>query len=60
MRKKSRQDGILFLNCLKKKMIKTNHAINKGRFIISIAEMCFKNKLGADLDLNSYVTTTRI
>ena len=35
-------------------MIKANHDVNKGGFIISIAEMCFKNKLGADLDLNSY------
>jgi len=35
----------------KKKIIKANHDINKGGFIITIAEMCFKNKLGAELDL---------
>ena len=34
-----------------KKIIKANHDINKGGFIITIAEMCFKNKLGAELDL---------
>ena len=35
-------------------MIKANHDVNKGGIIISIAEMCFKNNLGADLDLDSY------
>jgi len=35
-------------------MIKANHDVNKGGLIISIAEMCFKNKLGANLDLKSY------
>jgi phosphoribosylformylglycinamidine synthase len=37
-----------------KKLIKANHDINKGGFIITIAEMCFKNKLGADIDISSY------
>ena len=49
---KARWDFIFEL--YEKKMIKANHDVNKGGFIISIAEMCFKNKLGADLDLNSY------
>jgi len=35
----------------KEKLVKANHDVNKGGFIITIAEMCFKNKLGADLDL---------
>jgi phosphoribosylformylglycinamidine synthase len=49
---KARWDFIFEL--YEKKMIKANHDVNKGGFIISIAEMCFKNKLGADLDLNNY------
>ena len=32
-------------------IIKTNHDVNKGGFIITIAEMSFKNNLGAELDL---------
>ncbi|TFG28798.1 MAG: phosphoribosylformylglycinamidine synthase subunit PurL [Promethearchaeota archaeon] len=35
-------------------LVKANHDVNKGGFIITIAEMCFKNKLGADLDLKEY------
>jgi phosphoribosylformylglycinamidine synthase len=34
--------------------IKANHDVNKGGFIITIAEMCFKHGLGADLDLKDY------
>ncbi len=34
-----------------KKLVKSNHDVNKGGFIITVAEMCFKNKLGAMLDL---------
>ncbi|TKJ24303.1 MAG: phosphoribosylformylglycinamidine synthase II [Promethearchaeota archaeon Loki_b32] len=34
-------------------MVKANHDVNKGGFIITIAEMCFKNYLGAELDLNN-------
>ncbi|GAH27266.1 unnamed protein product [marine sediment metagenome] len=37
-----------------KNLIKANHDVNKGGFIVTIAEMCFKDKLGADLDLSSY------
>ncbi|MFX0059424.1 MAG: phosphoribosylformylglycinamidine synthase subunit PurL [Candidatus Hodarchaeota archaeon] len=37
-----------------KDLVKANHDVNKGGFIITIAEMCFKNKLGADLDLTAY------
>ncbi len=33
-------------------LVKANHDVNKGGFIITIAEMCFKNMIGADLDLN--------
>ena len=36
------------------KLIKANHDVNKGGFIITVAEMCFKNKLGADIDLTGY------
>ncbi|MFX1236511.1 MAG: phosphoribosylformylglycinamidine synthase subunit PurL [Promethearchaeota archaeon] len=35
-----------------KKLIKANHDVNKGGFIITIAEMCFKNNLGVELDLS--------
>ncbi len=35
------------------KLIKANHDVNKGGFIITIIEMCFKNKLGANLDLSN-------
>jgi phosphoribosylformylglycinamidine synthase len=35
-------------------LIKANHDVNKGGFIITIAEMCFKNGLGANLDLKEY------
>ena len=42
------------------KFIKSNHDVNKGGFIITIAEMCFKNNLGAKLDLtNCYNNTLR-
>jgi phosphoribosylformylglycinamidine synthase II len=38
-----------------KKLVKANHDVNKGGIIITIAEMCFKNNIGAELDLtNSY------
>ncbi|TXT64830.1 MAG: Phosphoribosylformylglycinamidine synthase subunit PurL [Promethearchaeota archaeon] len=36
----------------KKKMVKANHDINKGGFIITIAEMCFETQYGAALDLD--------
>ena len=39
----------------KRNLVKANHDISKGGLIITIAEMCFKHKLGADLDFsNSY------
>ncbi|MCK4780541.1 MAG: hypothetical protein KAT57_10155, partial [Candidatus Lokiarchaeota archaeon] len=34
-------------------MVKANHDVNKGGFIITIAEMCFKNNMGAELDLKN-------
>ncbi len=37
----------------KKNLVKTNHDINKGGIIITVAEMCFKNRLGADLDFSN-------
>ena len=36
----------------KNKLIKGNHDVNKGGFIITVAEMCFKNNLGVDLNLD--------
>ena len=44
----------LLFELYQKKLIRANHDINKGGFIITIAEMCFKNKLGADIDISSY------
>ena len=38
----------------RKKLVKANHDINKGGFIITIGEMCFKNELGVKLDLEGY------
>ena len=35
-------------------LVLANHDVNKGGFIITIAEMCFKNRLGANLDLTPY------
>ena len=32
------------------KIVKANHDVNKGGLIITIAEMCFKNNIGVDLD----------
>jgi len=37
----------------KKNLVKANHDISKGGIIINLAEMCFKNKLGVDLDFSS-------
>ena len=34
----------------KNNLVKANHDVNKGGFIITIAEMCFKNNLGAELN----------
>jgi phosphoribosylformylglycinamidine synthase len=36
------------------KLIKANHDVNKGGFLITIAEMCFKNNLGVNLNLEHY------
>ncbi len=36
------------------KLIKANHDVNKGGFLITVVEMCFKNDLGAKLDLKNY------
>jgi phosphoribosylformylglycinamidine synthase len=37
----------------KRKLVKANHDISKGGIVINLAEMCFKNKLGAHLDFSS-------
>jgi phosphoribosylformylglycinamidine synthase len=37
-----------------KNLVLANHDVNKGGFVITIAEMCFKNNLGANLDLTNY------
>ncbi|TXT60259.1 MAG: Phosphoribosylformylglycinamidine synthase subunit PurL [Promethearchaeota archaeon] len=34
-------------------LVNANHDINKGGFLITIAELCFKNMLGANLDISS-------
>ncbi|MFX1312614.1 MAG: phosphoribosylformylglycinamidine synthase subunit PurL [Promethearchaeota archaeon] len=36
----------------KRNLVKASHDINKGGIIITIAEMCFKHKLGVNLDLS--------
>ena len=41
----------------KEKLVKANHDVNKGGFLITISEMCFKNKLGANLDFNGIYTS---
>jgi len=37
----------------KRNIVKANHDINKGGILVTIAEMCFKKNLGADLDFTS-------
>jgi len=49
---KTRWDFLLEL--YEKGYVKANHDVNKGGFIVTIAEMCFKNKLGANLDLKDH------
>ncbi|MBY8987194.1 MAG: phosphoribosylformylglycinamidine synthase subunit PurL [Candidatus Lokiarchaeota archaeon] len=44
----------LLFELYQKKLVKANHDVNKGGFIVSIAEMCFKSKLGAEIDLSAY------
>ncbi|MHA2287748.1 MAG: phosphoribosylformylglycinamidine synthase subunit PurL [Promethearchaeota archaeon] len=44
----------LLFELYQKKLIRANHDVNKGGFIVSIAEMCFKDKLGADINLTDY------
>jgi phosphoribosylformylglycinamidine synthase II len=39
------------LDLYENNFIKANHDINKGGFLITIAEMCFKSNLGANLNL---------
>ena len=34
-------------------LVKANHDVNKGGFVITIAEMCFKNNLGAKVDFTN-------
>ncbi|MBD3197018.1 MAG: phosphoribosylformylglycinamidine synthase subunit PurL [Candidatus Lokiarchaeota archaeon] len=42
----------MFRELYENDLVKANHDVNKGGFVITIAEMCFKNELGADLDLS--------
>lgn len=39
----------------KRKIVKANHDVNKGGFLVTIPEMCFKNHYGANIDLNDLV-----
>jgi phosphoribosylformylglycinamidine synthase len=39
----------------KRNLVKANHDVSKGGLIISIAEMCFKNKIGANLDFSKSI-----
>lgn len=38
----------------KNQLVKANHDINKGGFIITLGEMCFKNSIGIELNLYDY------
>jgi phosphoribosylformylglycinamidine synthase len=41
-------------------LLKANHDVNKGGVIIAVAEMCFKNQLGAKIDFtNCYDTNLK-
>ncbi|MFW9784587.1 MAG: AIR synthase-related protein, partial [Candidatus Heimdallarchaeota archaeon] len=40
----------------KNKLVKANHDVNKGGFVITLGEMCFKNKLGLEMNLDEYNT----
>jgi phosphoribosylformylglycinamidine synthase len=42
----------LFSELYENSLVKANHDVNKGGFLITIAEMCFENNLGASLDLS--------
>ena len=35
-------------------LVHANHDVNKGGFLITVAEMCFKNMMGANIDLSDY------
>jgi phosphoribosylformylglycinamidine synthase len=41
----------------KNHLVKANHDINKGGLMITVAEMSFKNNLGANLDFSDYYNT---
>jgi phosphoribosylformylglycinamidine synthase II len=49
---KSRWDFLFKL--YEEHLVKANHDVNKGGFIITIAEMCFKKGFGAKIDLEEY------
>ena len=49
---KSRWDFLFKL--YEEHLVKANHDVNKGGFIITIAEMCFKKGFGAKIDLGEY------
>ena len=49
---KSRWDFLFKL--YEEHLVKANHDVNKGGFMITIAEMCFKEGFGADINLGEY------
>lgn len=49
--KKISQTWDFLFDLYEENVVKTNHDVNKGGFIITISEMCFKNMIGADLNL---------
>lgn len=46
----------LFSELYDNRLVEANHDVNKGGFLITIAEMCFENNLGASLDLSDYTS----
>jgi len=44
-----------FSDLYENNLVKANHDVNKGGIPITIAEMCFKNNFGADLDFSEFV-----
>ncbi len=51
--KKLRTTWDFLFELYSKNLVKANHDVNKGGIIITIAEMCFKNNMGANLDFTN-------
>ena len=46
-----------FLSALyDRNLVRANHDVNKGGMVITLAEMCFKNNLGAKIDFTNCIT----